>query len=510
MDIVLVYKVDRLSRSLADFARLMQVFDEHRVSFVSVTQQFNTTNSMGRLTLNMLLSFAQFEREVAGERSRDKIAATKKRGVWVCGRPPIGYQVDPDGGDRRLVIVPEEARVVRAVFEGYMKSGSLLALVQRLNAKGFTTRRWTSSRDRAHGGRPMTTHFVYRMLTNPVYAGMITHTPRGASSAIRAGNALSKEVQAIATEVYPGLHEPIIDRGVWDAVHAKMRRIERVTTWTHTHFLKGKIRTEDGYALSPGSVLNRGAGGAPHRVGYYVSQKAIKQGYRTCEIKSINAAYLDNLVRGMSLDHLRGRYGVDLAGMDPAGRDHALRELILRAVLSTSSLVVELCDDAVAALTAGPRSADASTPHAGIPTCRYQPSVQQHQGRTTLTLRILIKKHRHGGRRVLLSPDGHDLLASIDAEGKPKANPRLVAAVGQAFALRGLLLQTGETVEQAAPRMGISATWARGLLDLVGLSPGLLKGVLTGTLAPEITLADLRAAARHLDWSLQEAALRRS
>ncbi|MEM6852803.1 MAG: recombinase family protein, partial [Planctomycetota bacterium] len=133
IDVVVVYKVDRLSRSLSDFAGMMKLFEQHNVSFVSVTQQFNTTNSMGRLTLNMLLSFAQFEREVTGERIRDKIAATKKKGLWVGGRPPLGYRLE----DRRLHIVPPEAELVQEIFRGYLDTdGSLLELADRLNRQG--------------------------------------------------------------------------------------------------------------------------------------------------------------------------------------------------------------------------------------------------------------------------------------------------------------------------------------------------------------------------------------
>jgi site-specific DNA recombinase len=182
VDIVVVYKVDRLSRSLTDFARLMQLFDDHRVSFVSVTQQFNTTTSMGRLTLNMLLSFAQFEREVAGERIRDKIAATFRRGVFVTGQPPLGYRRPREGEpgfvERKLLIVPEEAELVRSVYTGYLELRSLVALAARLNAAGHRTKLWTSSRGVPRGGKPFSASLVHRILTNPIYIGKIAHTRR--------------------------------------------------------------------------------------------------------------------------------------------------------------------------------------------------------------------------------------------------------------------------------------------------------------------------------------------
>src|SRR5881392_3661562 len=152
IDIVLVYKVDRLTRSLADFAKLIELFDSHGVAFVSVTQSFNTTSSMGRLTLNVLLSFAQFEREVTGERIRDKIAASKKKGLWVGGVVPLGYEVK----DRKLIVVEEEAMTVRLIFSRYLDLGSLSALQGHLRERGIITRRRTLSSGRAIGGRALT------------------------------------------------------------------------------------------------------------------------------------------------------------------------------------------------------------------------------------------------------------------------------------------------------------------------------------------------------------------
>ena len=524
VDIVLVYKVDRLSRSLSDFAGLMRVFDEHRVSFVSVTQQFNTTTSMGRLTLNMLLSFAQFEREVAGERIRDKIAATKKKGVWVTGPPPIGYRVDPDGVDRRLVIVPEEAKLIRAVFEGYLELGSLLELARRLNQQGFTTRRWTSSRERTHGGRALNTAFVYRLLTNPVYVGLITHTARGSSQAIRAGTprtprtAKAKQAETVATEVYPGLHEPIIERALWDRVQEKMKRIERQTStsWTHSHLLKGKIRTSTDDAMSPGSVQQTLASGEQRRIAYYISQKAIKQGYASCPIKSINARHLDDLVRGVVLDHLRAEHGVQWGALEPSDRDHRIREAIARVVLAPEALVVELDDERLMAtardvepirkqrVTEGAKQEDSD--RGPLPTCPFTPEVECQNGVTVLTLRVQIK--RHDGRRILVSPEGHDLLLTVNADGRPVPKAYLISAIGQAFALHGELLRTRDSIERVSARFGFTDAWARALLDITALSPRILNAALTGTLPPTVTLKDLREAAEHLDWSLQEAALR--
>lgn len=195
-DIIVVYKVDRLTRSLADFAKLVELFDTHGVSFVSVTQAFNTTTSMGRLTLNVLLSFAQFEREVTGERIRDKIAASKKKGLWMGGVVPLGYRVEA----RKLLIEPQEAELVRSIFERYLAVGSVPALQRALRADGVVSRRRTLSSGREIGGTPFTNGPLSHLLRNRVYLGEINH--KGIS--------------------HPGEHQPIISGELYAAVQAKL------------------------------------------------------------------------------------------------------------------------------------------------------------------------------------------------------------------------------------------------------------------------------------------------
>jgi DNA invertase Pin-like site-specific DNA recombinase len=516
VDVVVVYKVDRLSRSLADFARLMQTFDEHKVSFVSVTQQFNTTTSMGRLTLNMLLSFAQFEREVAGERIRDKIAATKRKGVWVCGQPPLGYRLpregDPDFvlSDRTLRVIEPEAELVRAIFSGYLELGSLVDLAAKLNVEGHTTKHWTSSRGKEHGGRPLTAAFLYRVLTNPVYIGKIAHT-RG-----RNNRSVPKQ-----TAVYQGHHEPIIDPATWEQVHAKMGTVERESRqkWTHTHLLKGKIRTFEGHAMSPGSVQRpvskrkdvRSARGADARriVRYYVSQKAVKQGFKTCPIKTVNAAHIDDLIRGLVLDHMQNEHGADLRSHEPEARDRWIREVVHRVTVAPDRITVELVHNRIAACVDAAREPGTNRPARNatgpVPAYPFTPEIEDRGQHLALTLHIQIK--RHDGRRVLLSPDGHDLLTTITPDGRPVARDHLVRAVGLAFAWRRELLRTDSTVESVAQRAGLTATRVHSILTLTHLSPSILRSVLTGALGSTVTLADLLRAAQHLDWSRQAQAV---
>src|SRR5689334_18124349 len=196
IDIIVVYKVDRLTRSLADFAKLVELFDQHSLSFVSVTQSFNTTSSMGRLTLNVLLSFAQFEREVIGERVRDKIAASKQKGIWMGGVPPLGYGVQ----DRKLVPINSEAEIVRSIFRRYAELGSVRLLKAELDAHGIKSKLWTSAAGRVIGGKPFSRGTLYLMLRNRTYRGEIVH--KGQS--------------------HPGEHTPIIDQPLWDAVQRRL------------------------------------------------------------------------------------------------------------------------------------------------------------------------------------------------------------------------------------------------------------------------------------------------
>lgn len=203
VDIVVVYKVDRLTRSLFDFAKLVEVFDKAGVSFVSVTQSFNTTTSMGRLTLNMLLSFAQFEREVTAERIRDKLAASKAKGMWMGGPPPIGYAPK----ERSLTIIPEEAGLVRRIYERYLALGNVRLVEEELRDQRIVTPRRVRRSGQTVGGRPFSRGQLYALLRCPTYAGDIPHKDR----------------------VYPGLHEPIIERGTWDAVQALLDSHIRAT-----------------------------------------------------------------------------------------------------------------------------------------------------------------------------------------------------------------------------------------------------------------------------------------
>src|SRR5208337_267310 len=231
IDLIVVYKVDRLTCSLADFAKLVETFDAHGVSFVSVTQSFNTTTSMGRLTLNVLLSFAQFEREVTGERIRDKIAASKKKGMWMGGVVPLGYRVE----DRALHIVDDHAAIVRSLFRRYLEAGSVVCLKQSLDAEGLRIPiRVDVAQAARHGGGLFSRGHIYKLLSNPIYVGRIAH--KG--------------------QVHEGQHPAIVDQELWDRVQQSLRenlgsaRTKR-TRQSSEALLAGKLFDDRGNRMSP-------------------------------------------------------------------------------------------------------------------------------------------------------------------------------------------------------------------------------------------------------------------
>jgi len=248
IDVVVVYKVDRLTRSLTDFAKMVEVFDVRGVSFVAVTQQFNTTTSMGRLTLNVLLSFAQFEREVTGERIRDKIAASKQKGMWMGGLVPIGYDVI----DRRLVVNHTEAETVREIFRQYLEFGSVRLLMDELNRRGLRSKVRVARNGKRSGGNRFFRGALYELLSNPIYIGEIRH----------------KGVR------HPGLHAPIVDHELWDTTQLLLRshaarRAPRATKAAASP-LTGKLFDESGQSLTPSHAVK-----GERRYRYYVSRNLI-------------------------------------------------------------------------------------------------------------------------------------------------------------------------------------------------------------------------------------------
>ena len=349
IDVVVVYKVDRLTRSLADFAKLVEIFDRCGVSFVSITQQFNTTTSMGRLTLNILLSFAQFERELIGERVRDKIAASKKKGMWMGGTVPLGYDVK----DRKLVINKAEARTVIDIYRRYLRLKSVRALGAELDAAGIRSKRRVRPDGTEHGSQRFSQGALYLLLQNRTYRGEATHK----------GNA------------YPGEHAAIVDKPLWDAVQAVLaeNRVQRAAgaNTKAPSLLTGLLFDEAGERLTPTWAVKKGT-----RYRYYVSTSLVKGDGRTrSRRRRIPAGNLENVVlerarqflsnRGELLDAIeaqslgkggpgqliqRGRQMAEKLGQTPDQNKSIVKALVRRVEVGPDSVKVDVSQGHLTAL----------------------------------------------------------------------------------------------------------------------------------------------------------------
>ena len=277
IDVIVIYKIDRFSRSLLDFTKLIEALEAHGTSLVAVTQQFNTTTSMGRLTLNILLSFAQFEREVIAERIRDKMAAAKRRGKYTGGVPPLGYDVDR--ARKRLVVNPNEAALVHWIFRRYTQVAGGTTLVEELNRQGKRTKTWTTAKGKERPGVPWTKSAIYKLLSNPIYVGRVRHKD----------------------ETYEGEHDAIIERVLWDEVQEKLAENGR-TNGSRARaktpaMLKGLIRCGHcGTAMGITFTSNHG-----RRYRYYLCTRAARSGYKTCPVRTVPAGDIERAV----LIHLR-------------------------------------------------------------------------------------------------------------------------------------------------------------------------------------------------------------
>ena len=295
VDCVVVYKLDRLSRALMDFAKLMETFEAHGVAFVSVTQQFNTSTSMGRLTMHILLSFAQFEREIISERTRDKIAAARRRGKWAGGRPILGYDLVKSPGGSRLIVNKDEAARVRTIFDLYLEHEKLLSVVAELDRRGWRRKQWVTRKGDARGGRPFDKHALFTLLRNPGYLGKVKHHD----------------------ELFDGEHDAIVDEKIWKRVQAVLQRNgrsggERVRN-KYGALLKGLLRCVPCDSAMVHSVSARG----PKRYRYYVCAKAMKRGWHTCSSKSVPAGELERFV----VEQIRG------IGRDPGVLAETIRQV---------------------------------------------------------------------------------------------------------------------------------------------------------------------------------------
>jgi DNA invertase Pin-like site-specific DNA recombinase len=459
IDAVVVYKVDRLTRSLGDFAKIVEVFDAHGVSFVSVTQQFNTTTSMGRLTLNMLLSFAQFEREVTGERIRDKIAASKKKGMWMGGLPPLGYDVK----DRKLVVNRREAETVRHIYRRYAALGSVRSLKDELDRDGIVSKIRVDRFGRTRGGKPLARGALYLMLQNGIYRGEIVH----------------KESR------YSGEHEAIVDQALWDEVQLKLaaNRTDRATgaDAVQPSLLAGLIYDDSGERMTPSHANKKGT-----RYRYYVSQRLVRGSRRDAPRgRRVPAGDVEGLVEGRLRQFLRSEpelFGAlepqvadvnacadivacaaDLAerwpGLAPSQKRAILTTLVDWIDLTRETLEIRIVPGRLPSILLDEND-------------RRRPVRSNKDNEPSITLSIPARLKRTG-MEIRLLIDG----ASGGTRRKPDHS--LCRVLAQAHQYNTMVMRNGgKTMAELAGEAGIGGSYFTRILRLSFLAPEVVKAIL--------------------------------
>jgi DNA invertase Pin-like site-specific DNA recombinase len=466
IDIVVVYKIDRLTRALMDFARMVELFDKHDVSFVSVTQQFNTTTSMGRLTLNVLLSFAQFEREVTAERIRDKITASKKKGMWMGGPAPLGYDVH----DRKLIINEQEAQTVRMIYRLYLECKGVRDLKTQLDHRGVVSKVRTYKCGRTVGGNTISRGALYLLLSNPIYIGRMPH--KG--------------------ETYEGQHQAIINQELWADVQALLtaNRTARSsgTNAKHPSLLAGLLYDETGDRLSPTHANNHGK-----RYRFYISHRLMQDKRKDLGAWRLPAAELEALViNGLTQrlsDHTQLIELTQLHIADVTTLEHALatakrlqhqaghhtnegiRALIRMAIrridIRPGQMTMIICPTSLTAVLlkqSGP-----------IPT---NPSSDQ----VTLTLPFQLRRRGVEAKLIV----GNEI-------ANPTIDPKLVETIRNAHRwLRLLSSGNASSVDAIAELDNISASEISRILALAFLAPDITKSILTGNQPIDLTAERLK------------------
>jgi site-specific DNA recombinase len=486
VDVVVVYKIDRLTRSLLDFAKIVEVFDAHGVAFVSVTQAFNTATSMGRLTLNVLLSFAQFEREVTGERIRDKIAASKKKGMWMGGYPALGYDVK----DRKLVVNEAEAETVRYVFRRYQELGSVRLLKQHLDEAGIVSKSRTAPDGRPYGGNPMARGALYLMLQNRLYRGEIVHKD----------------------QAYTGEHDPIVDDDLWQGVQTTLatNRVGRGAGKGNCRLslLAGLLYDAQGEPMTPSHAAKKGV-----RYRYYVSKslltgrddKATKRGQR------IPAAHIEALVtsriRGWLADPVAVLNAVQCCGPDAVTQktllDEAVRLAIgwldleaehLRALLLAMVTKVQVHSDRINMTLDQMGVALWLNAKVDKPQSAHPARCDREQHLIVLTICARLKR------------TGIEMRMVVDDGSEPaNVDPVLVRLLVRAHAIRTRLLQDPSlTLKEIAAEEGVVSSYVSRLVRLAFLAPDIVTAILSGRHPPQLTANRLMDDTRlPLDWRAQ-------
>jgi len=456
VDTVVVYKVDRLTRSLMDFAKIVSLFDRHNVSFVAVTQQFNTTSSMGRLTLNILLSFAQFEREVTGERIRDKIAASKRKGMWMGGVTPLGYDVR----DRKLVVNESEAASVCLIYQRYRELGSVRLLKDDLDRRGIRSKRRTYIDGAQAGGMSFARGALYALLSNPIYIGEIAH----------------KGVR------YPGQHDAIVDRPVWDAVQEQLRengaeRSDRAGKVAPSP-LTGKLFDESGGRLTPSHARKDGK-----RYRYYVSQQLVTGASRS-DVRRwrLPASQIETIVAAEAA-RLLADHGAIAAALEKAGLPASRLPPAFAAASDLARQLQSETDRASALATIIDRI-ELRAGSMGI-AVSLAPLLKDGAGSIDADMLILARDiPMHMKRRGVEAR----IIVESGAGVPVKADPILLKEVARARRCFDALVSGAvRSVDALAAIEGVSDRYISSLLPLAFLAPDIVEAIVGGTQPVDLT-----------------------
>ena len=475
IDVIVVYKVDRLTRSLTDFAKLVDVFDAHDVSFVSVTQAFNTTTSMGRLTLNVLLSFAQFEREVTAERIRDKFAASKKKGIWMGGTCPLGYRHE----DRKLYIREGEAKIIKRLYHLYIDHKNVRSVKAEADTQGFTTRLRKRKSGEVVGGKPFSRGHIYRILTNPIYRGMIQHKDK----------------------IYEGEHEAIIHQDVWDQVQSilKTNAVNRKTIGNSKSnmLLAGLLYDDQGNRLVPHHANKKG-----RRYHYYVSQR-LKTGDQDSGWR-LPAAKIEGVVRSV----LASSFGTreELLKLLPV---QALSADKLQKLIKTGKEVSDQikADDHSAIKSLFNNMIDSIELAVDNITFTFKPSYISE----IFGLNIAVETSVTLTKSMTIKRSGQEMKLIIDGLQPNEANKNqaLIKLVSQAYALRmGLESGTVNSIKEFADQNGIDHADAKRMFPISYLAPDIVESILDGRQPEELSALTLKDGySLPILWSEQRAKL---
>ena len=479
VDVIVLYKIDRLTRSLSDFARIVDVLDAAGASFVSVTQAFNTTTSMGRLTLNVLLSFAQFEREVTGERIRDKIAASKAKGMWMGGVVPLGYDVT----DRKLVVNEIEAQTIRLIFDRYLALGSVPALQTELDEKGIRNKRRVTRAGKQYGHTPMSRGALYLLLQNRLYIGQVTH--RGTA--------------------YAGEHEGIVDPTIFDAAQDQLERnrVQRVrgSAAAHPSLLAGILWDQHGRRMSPSHAAKQ-----TKRYRYYVSRSEGESAH--LPIVRVPAGEIEELVIARLRVFLRDRGAVHDAIVELRPDARAVENALTSAALLADRLETVSAGNVRGILIDLVHRIEVHAARVDLLVDRHALMSLGGSGETSP-----MGGGANGGCALISAPaklakTGKEVRLVVEqahSGGPQRRDPALIKLIVKAHAARDAVeRRTGETFESSARSLGHSRDYFGVLLRLSYLSPDIVAAILDGRNSPSLSRQKLaRFSGLPLGWQQQ-------